>query len=260
MNPPPEPCEANPGRGPTLRVEYEHDGERREEDFDAVDGLEHVLREAGFAVDRHPTWLELEGGLRVLPQWASYESEDGDVRTTTTIEVSLPGRIPPGVFEYQHARGDGVVQSMASGFEGWLFTDLPAFLDALRDEPEVCTCIGMDVPLASGGEVRRRVVLGPPLHAAQKQSDADADHPFCPCCLITKSWETFRPLIQGDRFVAVRLYAARAGDGTTVADCRVNGEDWPAGRDALQTYATTWPDRGVEWRKQLVVMMTLPAD
>jgi hypothetical protein len=42
------------------------------------------------------------------------------------------------------------------------------------------------------------------------------------------------------------------------ADCRVNGEDWLAGADALRAYVATWPDRGLETRKQYVLIGPKP--
>jgi hypothetical protein len=42
------------------------------------------------------------------------------------------------------------------------------------------------------------------------------------------------------------------------ADCRVNGEDWSAGAEALRAYVTRWPDRGFEFRKQYVVIQSPP--
>jgi hypothetical protein len=43
------------------------------------------------------------------------------------------------------------------------------------------------------------------------------------------------------------------------ADCRVNGEDYGPGREALLRHIATWPDRGVEFRKQFVIMQTVDA-
>ncbi len=34
----------------------------------------------------------------------------------------------------------------------------------------------------------------------------------------------------------------------------MNGEDFEPGKAALRKYAATWPDRGVEFRKQYVVV------
>ena len=92
-----------------------------------------------------------------------------------------------------------------------------------------------------------------------ERASGQAEHPFCPCCLLTNTFETFEPLIESDRFFAIRLLAMRNGDGSARADCRVNGEDWEAGQQALCDYAGTWPDAGFEVRKQYVVVQTAPA-
>jgi hypothetical protein len=56
------------------------------------------------------------------------------------------------------------------------------------------------------------------------------EHSFCPCCLLTRSFEAFKALFEGERFHALRLYAARDLDGLAQADCRVNGERLSRGR------------------------------
>ena len=54
---------------------------------------------------------------------------------------------------------------------------------------------------------------------------AAEEHPFCPCCLLTRSFEAFRGFMEGDGFYCLRLFAARDTEGVPQADCRVNGED-----------------------------------
>lgn len=110
-------------------------------------------------------------------------------------------------------------------------------------------------------ELVRRAVLGPVAHYRQREP-ADAgehgpdDHDFCPCCMVTRSFEAFRGLFQEDAFYGILLFASRNPDNTTEADCRVNGEDWEPGAHALREYARAWPDGGFEFRKQYVVLHT----
>jgi hypothetical protein len=44
-----------------------------------------------------------------------------------------------------------------------------------------------------------------------------------------------------------------------IADCRVNGEPFEEGKQALRRYVETWPDAGFEWRKQYVILQTFSA-
>jgi hypothetical protein len=79
-----------------------------------------------------------------------------------------------------------------------------------------------------------------------------------PLCLLTNSFEAFRELIEADAFYGLRLFALRDGDSEPGADCRVNGDDWEKGAQALRAYAGTWPPAaGYEMRKQYVVLQTL---
>jgi hypothetical protein len=55
-------------------------------------------------------------------------------------------------------------------------------------------------------------------------------------------------------FYGIRLFAMRGSEGESEADCRVNGLDWEEGKQALVKYVNTWPDLGVEFRKQYIVL------
>ena len=91
-------------------------------------------------------------------------------------------------------------------------------------------------------------------HYAESPAPAqDEEHPFCPCCLFTNSLDAFHGILRDGGYAAIRLYAARDANGEISADCRVNGEDYPAGQQALAEYVGTWPQRGFEFRKQLVI-------
>jgi hypothetical protein len=52
----------------------------------------------------------------------------------------------------------------------------------------------------------------------------------------------------------------RDANGDPQADCRVNGDDWDKGTEALRKYVGTWPAAGFEMRKQYVVVQTILKD
>ena len=197
----------------------------------------------------------------LLPQLVEFQPlEDGGVRTVTTIQSNHPGLAPEGVFEYQHSAGQSVAEAVTRGFDQWIQTDFVPLLEALRPKPETCTAMEMALPARAGRPARvRRAILGPVAQyqakpAAGAGGGAGEDHSFCPCCLLTKSYEAFRELIEGDRFYGVRLFAARDPEAGPQADCRVNGDDLEKGKQALREYVRTWPGEGYEYRKQYVVL------
>jgi hypothetical protein len=102
------------------------------------------------------------------------------------------------------------------------------------------------------------VLFGPVAHQAAREATEEEEHPFCPCCLFTNTWDAYKPQIESDGVYGLRLYAARDTQGEVQADCRVNGQDWPAGAEALRAYVAQWPDRGFEFRKQYVVIQSPP--
>lgn len=257
---PPPLCPSNTGRmGTAGTLELSSGGRSWTEHFDAVGQAAAAFESRGYPVTRLETWLEhRDSSFSLLPLLAEVQLlEGGGVHTVTTMQVNHPGLIPGGVFEYQHATGDNMADSLTKGFDQWVQTDFVTLLDALRAEPEVCSAMEMTFPAKDGKPPRlRRAVLGPVGHFADKPPDAEEDHPFCPCCLLTNSFEAFRSLIEADAFYGLRLFALRDGDGEPAADCRVNGDDWEQGAQALRDYAGTWRPAGYEFRKQYVVLQS----
>lgn len=259
---PTPPNEANPGVGPRARVTLAYGGRPRSEEVDVLESAARVLRRHGHTTKAEGTCLEVRGsGLILRPQIVdAVPLERGGVRTVTTVEIRHPAVIPHGVFEFQHAAADSAPESVTQGLDQWVRTDFLALLDSLRPKPEVCMCLEMEFPESDGRPTRtRRAILGPVTHyATQSPGSADPEgHPFCSCCLLTRSFEAFKPLFEADVFFGLRLFASRGTDGMPEADCRVNGEDWEAGALALREYVTTWPGSGFEFRKQYVILQTI---
>jgi Family of unknown function (DUF6348) len=273
---------SNPGTGVSGNVAFSNAERTWNEHYNLVTMAASVLGEHGHRVQSEESWLvQPESGFILLPQLVQLQPlEKGGVRTTTTIQTHHPALVPDGVFEYQHSTGDNVEDSIRKGFDQWAQTDLVALLEALRPEPKTCTTLKLDFPERDGKPAySRRAVLGPVAHFVQNpqiyeerkidaepkttQSGEDVQgeqcerHAFCPCCLLTNSWEAFKELIEGGSFYGLRLFAARDVEGAPQADCRVNGNDWKRGAEALRKYAATWPEAGYEFRKQYVVLQTI---
>jgi hypothetical protein len=176
--------------------------------------------------------------------------DSAGVKTSSTIQISHPLLAPGGLFEFQHAEGTDIRDSFANGFRSWAELDLPVYLDALLPKPKVC------MVMKSSEASDRRLVFGPPLQMAQNPQRMRGDHDFCPCCLFTNSIGAFDDLLRDTRFYGIRLFVSRDAEGHFEADCRVNGVDLPKGAEALVRYAKTWPDRGIEYRKQYVGIQT----
>lgn len=223
-----------------------------------------ALQAQGYAVQRSVDDLVLNGFLISPRMLALAEANGGGFRTTCAVRFSHPDLFPDGAFEFQHAVGDTPVDSLRSGFDQWSQMDVPTLIDALADTPEMCTYMDMEWPAGDGGAAqKRRVVLGPVAHLAAKSDpnapsgDACEEHSFCPCCLTTNSMDAFTDLFKSDGTYALRLFAMRDESGAPNADCRVNGEEFEPGKEALRKYVTSWPDRGFEFRKQYVVIRSV---
>jgi Family of unknown function (DUF6348) len=269
-------CKGNPGRGAKGRMRCERDGRTWTEETDAVRAIARVLGRHKHRVKVRDTWLEhRSSGYIIRPQLVdAILLEKGGIRSVTTVEVSHPTLVPGGIFEYQHAAGDDLEDAIDKGFDLWVKTDLIVLLDAIRPKAADCMAWEMEFPAQEGRPVRRRrAILGPVAHFAKNPPPAPANpgpgadpgaavdegdaHPFCTCCFLTRSFEAFKELFEDTGFFAIRFFAVRDEQGMAEADCRVNGEDWEVGAEALRKYASTWPEAGYEFRKQYVVLHTL---
>lgn len=231
--------------------------------IDIVNEAAAALADLGIGGERRGHDIYLQGaGLLLSPRGLDIQqTESGNIRTSTIVQVSHPVLIPDGLYEFQHAVGEDVVSSLRSGFSQWAQLDLPVLCDVAREAPEDCSTLEMTFPDEGEGEHKRRVLLGPTGHMVRPSQESeegaeDEEHPFCPCCLTTNCLEAFAPLLKMKETLGLRLFAARSAEGETSADCRVNGEEFAPGIAALRAYAENWPERGFEFRKQYVVFQT----
>lgn len=259
---PPKPAANNPGQGPLAIVAFAN-GERSWEEKDELPAtLANTLNELGHKAIAKGDWVELDGGYLLLPQVVNVQPlEQSGVRTATTIQVSHDSVVSAGVFEYQHSNGANIHESFASGFKSWAEIDLPVFLDAQRAKAKDSMVWQAKAGSEATSALRpgRRILMGPPMQMAQNTARLAGDHEFCPCCLFTQCIGVTGDLLRDDAFYGVRLFVTRDRDGLIQADCRVNGVDRPDAAAKLMEYAKTWPDRGLEYRKQYVIIQSREA-
>ena len=270
----PDKLPSNPGIGTEAKVAFANGERTWSEEVNLISVAQTVLKGLGHTVKREEAWLEHpQSRFVLLPELVELQPlEGGGVRTVTTIQANHPTLAPRGVFEFQHSAGDTVEDAISKGFEAWAQSDFVALLESLRPKPETCMTLQMEFPATDRAPARvRRAILGPVMHFRQNPPEEDAagdtrqagnsgdpsEHDFCPCCLLTRSFMAFKELMEGDGLFGIRLFAARYEDRLPQADCRVNGEDWPKGAQALREYANTWSDAGVEFRKQYVILQTI---
>lgn len=263
---PPAQHRSNPGAGVDVTVDFSAGGRTWTERANIVRAASGALRAAGYSIRDHKSWLHhAESGFTVLPLFVDMEIlPNGGVKTTTSVQCNHPVLTPQGIFEYQHSTGDTLADSLTKGFSQWAQMDFLTLLESLESKPKSLTTMEWTFPAAEGTQRRnRRAVLGPIswfTHSPPTPERTDGEeHSFCPCCLLTHSYDAFREYVEGNDYCGLRLFATRDADGTPGADCRINGEDWEPGAQALREYASTWPPAGYEFRKQYVVLQTSAA-
>ena len=223
------------------------------------DLLARAARAQGFSAIIEGDHVLIAATLTVTPfllETAPLKS--GQVRTASATRAHHASFPVTGVVEFQHSVGSDETGSLDAGFATWLQQDLVTLLEAVQPQPGQLPRLEFDM-----GKHTREVVLGPPLRnadiaGAPAPETGNEEHDFCPCCLFTNSLEAFQPLLASSDFVGIRLFAARYGEDDYSADCRINGEDYPAALPLLIDYARKWPGTHFEFRKQYVVIRNKP--
>lgn len=257
----PEKISTNPGICMDGKTAFTNSRHSWEEHFNLISILAKSLKLRNYSVKATNNMvIEKGSGLIFTPSFVSMKpNDDESVQTVSTIQINHPELCPKGVFEYQHATGNNLLESFSKGFDLWAQTDLIPLLDALLQKPLECTTMEFTFPAqGENPERKRRAVLGPTMQflneSIQQKKVPEEEHPFCPCCLLTKSIEAFMDFIRDDQFYCIRLFALRSEKNESSADCRVNGEDFENGVQALRKYADSWPEMGYEFRKQYVIL------
>jgi Family of unknown function (DUF6348) len=260
---PPHPSPANPGRGALVKAAFATGDRSWSDRAELVSLLADVLRSRGHALTVKRNQVSLPNGVALVPQVVrAVALQTKGLQTTSTIQISHPSLVPEGLFEYQHAMGDTLDEAFRKGFDGFAEGDLPVFLDALEANPRECTFLNFILPagVVEGERIRRVAVLGPAARYGINLAAEDEEHPFCACCLLTRNLQAFKSIIEATHPYGIRFYVMRDNSGNVIADCRVNGEDWPTGVEALVNYGRTWPGDGFEYRKQYVFIHTVPVE
>ncbi|MFZ6872328.1 DUF6348 family protein [Undibacterium sp. Di27W] len=221
--------------------------------------LFEVLTADAIKLKWQDNYLALEDGLLLaVERVETVTLAEDKFRTCTRIYASHVEYFPQGLSEYQHAIGATESEAVLEGLRTWAKMDLLVLQDAVREQPVNCTVIEMNTSAeAAESSSFRQVILGPVAHlASQPAPGKKEEHPFCPCCLFTESMPAFHDLLQTSDFIGIRLFASRDNEDKLAADCRVNGEDFIPAVEHLKQYAEKWPQRGLEFRKQYVVVRT----
>ncbi len=250
--------------GQELSFTFQNEEESWEENIHLLDLLEQVMEEKGRSLKRlEESLIDQETGFEISPEFQMLNPGEGGVQTCTIITISHAELTPAGLFEYQHSAGEDLTEAIKTGFDTWYQTDFVPLRESTLDSPEEC----MTLVIESSDGRKRRIILGPVAHYVERRevheaasacsTDGDSDeHPFCPCCMFTRSLKAFEWLVESSEFYGLRVYAMRDENGRAQSDCRINGHDDKKGMAALRRYVKTWPQAGFEFRKQYVVIQT----
>lgn len=244
---------ANPGRSRTIRLVHSKMSPPRTETFDLPRLLSHALDVHGLAHKRFVEVVQLRSGFALRPRLVRLERTPELFEVVTTIETSHPNLLPRGLFEFQTATAVGAESAFLAAFSDWITVDLPVLEDLHKSNPDRCEVRDWTYPHPRDGRSRRRrIVAGQPVHRRIGQAEDDP-HPT-PEGLFSVVEPALGPLVEREDPSGIRLYVNRGIDGDVAVECRVDGIDWPDGKRLLEESARTWPEGGIELRKQYVVL------
>lgn len=239
--------EGNEGYGYLFKVAFKNAEHAWEEEFNLIQLMAKALSNYQIQYQEFSDHLLLLDDVVLQPQILSFSTrDDGNVSSSTSVQINSKTHIPSGLFEYQHSIGYTLEDSLIKGFNNWITSDLKTLIEALTQLTD-CTSMQMEFPNRV-----RHIILGPVTHYGKHESTEE--HSFCPCCFLTNNFEAFRSYIDSDEFFGIRFFASRSENGDVEADCRINGSDFEAGKYALIEYGKTWQAESFEFRKQYVIV------
>lgn len=243
-------------------------------DIIIVDFLYDLLTEKGWKVhmindEEGMKWLYVpETGYYLLPllNWVDQESHEGLLQVAATIQIHHKELFPNGIFEYQYGEFcDGLAKAIKSAFKSWVILDWETLVDAANPENAKNMNQIVEMTFDNKPPVKRHLFFGnviayPNISEEEaKKKGIDAEQyvdEFCPCCLFTKSIESFsKQMNNTGKNYAIRLFALKDVNGDLRADCRINGEEYPEAEGNLKKYAETWKKCDIiKFRKQYVII------
>lgn len=243
----------------TQRLAFDQIWQATQHAADLASSFSLALDAAGIRHQREPQHLSLANGLLIkLQAHESQQINPQKWRISVRIQVRHPSTFVNILGDYQHALGANEAAALVEAWQQWLTQDYPVLDDLTKTQPESCTLIDLstqaDSAVTQTSNLKRQVLLGPVAHLKSKETEIVEEHPFCPCCLFTASLQSLHELLQESTCYGIRFFVARDASGKISLDCRVNGEPFAAAQPLLEEYAASWPDRGLEFRKQFIVI------
>lgn len=225
------------------------------------DRLAELLAEAGVAAERRLHSVAVQDTDLEFAITAIWENPDrppdGRVRTGgVEIAIRSPTLFDSSAYEYSY--GGGLVDQAAheAAMSNWIAFDFPVLVQAASGREAGCQIMKMarnaNNGIASG---TWQIYAGPMAYLAGDSGE----QPCCRDCLFTMSLPALLPLMARPKSFALKLVAAKDEDGTTNADCRLNGEDVPEAMETIARAAKGWPAaKGLQLRRQYLYFKAPP--
>jgi Family of unknown function (DUF6348) len=202
------------------------------------------VEQAGHPVERRADDVHIRGtDLFIAPTsiWDNPEKpEPGKIRTFG-LKIGMASKSLFGGLAHEYSYGLGLDDDAAAAdaLQRWVDFDLPVLMESSTGDLKTCARCNYTLPETSGVARRKwHIFLGPMFYLAGSRGA----QPCCSACLFTASAPVLLSRLNERVSHAVKIVASKDLDGTTSADCRVNGENWPEAIEAIAEAAKSWPD------------------
>lgn len=189
------------------------------------------------------------------------DSLKGNIHARLIIKTRHEGLFPDGIFEFAYGGGTDMESAIIDAAYRWIQSDFNTIHDLL------CTAKEHNhdgnkadvVSMTPQGEVLGwEIVFGPLISTTIEgvKQKISQDEIF---------WRLFDVITEdllGEKGIyPIKFFAIQNEKNEIDADCRLNGQDWQKGREALLEYIREWNLKDIfHWRKQYVIVVNRPIE
>jgi len=230
----------------------------------SIRALKQELHAKGYAGSLSGNALSLGClGLRVLTHETEFKSTIYGFGASVVFETRLDGGNSIGISILAIGFGDTHEGASRDAARQWIMGVFPALRSYLKPHQHNCEIkkgtVDVDVP-ATGERYKWSVHLPPAI--CRRYGDCDFQPKVDDTEIFVAIFDAVSQHASHASLFWLECFAVRNPDGSVDATCRYNNNIWPAGQEALMSWASTWPDtKGCMLSKrQFLIFEPVPID
>ncbi len=196
----------------------------------------------------------------------AHDAFKGKHSVSATFDVRSPGATTNGVCVLATGVGDTPDLTARDAVDQWLTGVFPPIVSWLTQESHVSAVTKAEMIVAiedSNDRFGWSVHLGPILPRLYSRPGADYSIPDVPEDTVFKRiFQAVHPYAAHSDVFWLECFAARYPEGRVDATARLRNHAWPEGEEALECWASEWPDTDgcILSRRQFLLFEPLPPE